>query len=101
MSKQEDILIRSDERLKTLTKGIEPSEVYLITDTLARSGLSGYYCIQAVEDTVFALLTAPVETGSNAITTLHNPVIMKAGHVWYIKPSAITLTSGKIMLYKL
>jgi hypothetical protein len=100
MSASEDILKRQESDLKVLTKSVDPAEVYLITDTVARSGLSGYYCIQAVEDTVFALLTAPVATGSNAITTLHG-ITMKAGHVWYIKPSAITLTSGKIMLYKL
>ena len=83
-----------------IASGIKPDEVYLISDTVVRTGLSGYYAIQAVEDTVFTTLTADVATGSNAITVLAG-ITMSAGHIWYLKPTAVTLASGKVLMYKI
>ena len=99
MSKAEDILARSVERLDTITKGVEPSEVYFIGDTAAHT-MSGYYAMYAIEDATFTLLTLPLASGSTALATLQGKTLLK-GHIWYVKPTAITLAGGSVLLYKL
>ena len=84
---------------QTIASGVVPEDVYFIGDTVARSGLSGYYAIQAIEDTTFTALTAALATGSNAIADLAGKTL-KAGHVWYIAITAVTLAGGSVLMYK-
>ncbi len=85
---------------KTIAAGISPGAVYFISDTTERTDLSGYYAIQAVEDTEFTSITAEVASGSNTISGLAG-ITMSAGHIWYLKVTGVELASGKVLMYKI
>lgn len=67
----------------------------LISDTVARTGM-GVDTIDCIDDTVFAVLTAPGKRAtSNAVTGVTFP----AGTRLFAHVTALTLTSGRIIAY--
>ena len=102
MSKQEDILARADNKLKTLEASVIPSEVWYTSHTGPGTIAvpEGYYCFQVLEDTVFSVFTIAVAATSGNPSAI-NGVTFAAGTVWYLRPTEIRLVSGKLLFYKL
>jgi hypothetical protein len=68
-----------------------PSKTTLVTDTTAQTGLK-CFCVQVVADAVFTTLTGL--TGSPAGVTF------TAGSLLWGNFSAVTLASGKVLIYE-
>jgi len=102
MSKQEDILARADNKLKTLEASVIPSEVWYWAGGSLKTVPDGYYCFQVLEDAVFTVFTIDVAATSANPAGLVGPTFA-AGTVWYLRPTAIRLSvaGGKLLFYKL
>lgn len=68
-----------------------PNKTKLVTDTTAQTGLA-CFAVQIVADTVFSTLTGMTGASVSGIT-------FPAGQILYGNFSAVTLASGKVILY--
>jgi hypothetical protein len=81
---------------KLLNKTMYNVRPEYITDTVARTGLSGF-AIQILEESVIASISYNASATSNAIAA----ETLAAGLVLYLPNiSAVTLTSGAVIVYQ-
>ena len=85
---------KSEKLLSTLLdKSLTNTNPHFVSDTNPHSSLKGY-AIKAIEDTVIAAFE-PLPQGNTVVGET-----IKAGDVWYIKCTSITLTSGACYIHQ-
>lgn len=82
-----------------IASGIGQNGAILVTDTTAVTG--NFRIIQVLENTAFTLLTSDMKkNGATTAAAAADFGTVTAGTVLYGKFTAVTLTSGKVILYK-
>jgi hypothetical protein len=84
----------NDATQKLLDKALLNTKPHFVSDTAAHPDLTGY-AVKAIEDTVIAAFE-PLPKGNTLIGET-----IKAGDIWYLQCTSITLTSGAVFVHQL
>ena len=95
MSIETNKITQELKKIETLGQAsLRPNSVLFMSTTTPRTGLAGF-CLQALEDSTFSVLTIDNLTGDTNITSK----TLIAGSVLYGAISAVTLATGCVIVY--